>query len=173
MVGVDRESLVETFERFGEPVYRVTAPSPVRRHGAVGHGRDHFELYFVAGTRKEWVQVDVRLKEQRREMLVLHVLSNDAIQSPLRFPLTVTVTGEEVTIPVDGTKMAFTAFVCNRIAVAVAEVEGRWLYLQAPKRILRRVVLEREKPSDLRRFLRRMDENLKNRETAAQRRGCG
>jgi hypothetical protein len=158
LVSVGR--LVRTFEQYGAPVFRVTAPAPVRRHGAVGHSSEHLELYFIAGKRKEWVRADTRLGEQRREFLISNLVGNAALALPLRFPLDLTVTRAPVLLSVDGEDVQFTAYVCGRLAVAVGEIDGRWLYVHTPKRLLPRLTLAREKPGDLRRFLARMDKRL-------------
>jgi hypothetical protein len=165
------DSLVEIFERFGESAYRVKAPAPVRRQGTVGHSRDHFELYFAVGQRKDWVRIDVRLEEQRREVLIANLVSSDAIatHAPLRFPLNLAVTRERIGIRVDDVELIFTAFLCRRLAVAVGQVDGRWLYVHSPKQILRRLVVAREDPRNLRRFLSRMDQSLEAHRAIARR----
>lgn len=153
-------TLTETFEEYGRPVFRVTAPAPVRRHGAVGHSSQALELYFIVGRRKEWVRAATRLEEERREFLISNLVGNAALALPLRFPLDLTVTRAPILLPVDGEDVRFTSFVCGRHAVAVARIDERWLYVHAPKRLLHRLTFAREKPGELRRFLARMDKEL-------------
>ena len=161
------QTLIEVFDAFGKPVFGLTSPYPVKRSASVGHGGDHFELYFIAGPAKSWIRIDVRLEEMKREVLIGNLVFNDALQGPLRFPLDLRVERREVAIPVDGEPQKFIAFVCRRLAVALARIDGRWVYVHTPKRALRQVALRREKPDQLRPFLKRMDKSLAEHREAA------
>jgi hypothetical protein len=161
-------TLVEVAERLGGPIFGLEEPKPLKRQGSVGHGDGHLELYFIAGPTKAMVRVAVRLEQERKDFMIANLVSNDALSGPLRFPLNLSVTRGNVSIPVDGVPVTFTSYVSRRVAVAVAEIDGRWVYVNAPSRTLRRIAIRREKPAQLRRFLERMDRSLAEHRAAAE-----
>jgi hypothetical protein len=132
----------------------------VRRQGSVGHGGSHLELYFVAGPRKGWVRIDTRLEEMPHDVVIMNLVSNAALRAPKRFPLELTVERLDVQLKVDGDRLGFHVFKCRRDAVAVARVEDRWVYVNAPASLLRRLELRRERPAALRKFLERVDKEM-------------
>jgi hypothetical protein len=166
---VQRQSLTDAAHQFGTPIFGLEAPRPVRRQGTVGHSvsgderHSHFELYFVVSEAKEWVRVDSRLVEQRTDLLVANLVSNAALGGAIRFPLNLSVERVRIRLPVDGEAVDFDAYLCRRLAVAAAEIEGRWVYVHASKTILRKLALRRETAGQLRRFLGRLDKSYAER----------
>jgi hypothetical protein len=119
-----RLTLVEVAERLGGPIFGLEEPKPLKRQGSVGHGDGHLELHFIAGPTKARVGVAVRLEQQRKDFMIANLVSNDALSGPLRFPLNLSVTRENVSIPVDGAPVTFTSYVSRRLAVALPRSTG-------------------------------------------------
>jgi hypothetical protein len=109
------------------------------------------------------VRVDSRLVEQRTDLLVANLVSNAALGGAIRFPLNLSVERVRIRIPVDGKAVDFNAYLSRRLAVAAAEIDGRWVYVHASKTIIRKLALRREAAGQLRRFLGRLDKSYAER----------
>jgi hypothetical protein len=72
-------------------------------------------------------------------VVIMNLVSNAALRAPKRFPLELTVERLDVQLKVDGDRLGFHVFKCRRDAVAVARVEDRWVYVNAPASLLRRL----------------------------------
>jgi hypothetical protein len=153
----------EVIAALGAPVYRPTAPGPIRRESGYGWsgspgGPFTISLRYAIGNRGDWIEVKTTQEETREGVLVaLSILGKDVRLDArrLRFPLTSTVEKTDVLIPVDGEPRTFAAYLCGRESVAVARLDDRWVYLTGRRHLLKKLALGAERPSDLRKFLER------------------
>lgn len=144
----------------GGPVFGLALPKPVRRHGVVGHSKDHFELYFKSPTPLHWIRVDTRIEEIPTKSLLSALVSGSVFFARLRFPLDLTVKRSERVISVDGEPRTFTIYTVRRHSVAMTRLADRWIYVHADKAELPKLALKTERPTPLVRFLDRLDESL-------------
>jgi hypothetical protein len=147
---MEKPTVDELLATFGS-VYGPSGPRPVVRNRSIGWSRSgedgaigYVSLGFDVGKTEVDVQVETRSgRPNPSGAVLLLALGRLPRNKPLRFPVRLVVTREELAIPVDGRDVIFSVYSCGKAIDARAALRGKSLrVITKSRRALRALKFE-------------------------------